>query len=427
MVESAIFFLVGFLTAAFLALLAAPAVSRRARRLAVARARLQSPLSETQARAERDALRGLHAVELVRLGTRLQAAENDGAIHKVELGRQASRIVSLEDLSAERAAEIARQRAELAALQSEARDMNVQLGTQEITLRDLTFQRDDANRGLALARSRISELEMRVDENRAVIASLEAQATSLQVEMSDLRRAAVAAESERARLSAALAERMSAANRLKEELENAAALSVRLLLEFDGRVAEAARLRARVEELEPRLAHSEAAREEIVLENSRQLAVLAERDAALKRAEAAHRDLTLRMAAQADTATAKLDALAMQNQELTTSQAAMEGSLRAARSDRADLQNEIERLRARLVESTTMAQTVSKGDQALRHSIARLGREIARGREAPDEEEPLAGQIVSFARRESAVAANLASESPAAAGVRQDQPIASER
>jgi chromosome segregation ATPase len=427
LVESAIFFLLGFLTAAFLALLAAPAVSRRARRLAIARARLQSPLSETQARAERDALRGSHAVDLVRLETRLNAAENDRAIRRVQLGRQASRILSLEDLSAERAAEIARQREELIALQMYARDFDVQLGTQEIGLRDLTFQRDEADRGFALARSRISELEMLVDENRAVIASLEAQATSLHVEISDLRRAADAAETERVRLSAALAERMGAANHLRGEFETAAALSVRLLLEFDGRVAEAARLRARMEEIEPRLQRSEAAREEIVLENSGELSLLAERDAALNRAKAEHRDLTSRMAALTETATAKQDALAMQNKALGTSQATMEGALRAARLDRADLQKEIERLRARLSESAVTVQTVSKGDQALRQSIARLGREIARGHEAPDEDEPLASQVVNFARREPTGTTNYAAEGPTGGTLRQDQPIASER
>jgi hypothetical protein len=345
----------------------------------------------------------------------------------VQLGRQASRILSLEDLSAERAAEIARQREELIALQMYARDFDVQLGTQEIGLRDLTFQRDEADRGFALARSRISELEMLVDENRAVIASLEAQATSLHVEISDLRRAADAAETERVRLSAALAERMGAANHLRGEFETAAALSVRLLLEFDGRVAEAARLRARMEEIEPRLQRSEAAREEIVLENSGELSLLAERDAALNRAEAEHRDLTSRMAALTETATAKQDALAVQNQALGTSQATMEGALRAARLDRADLQKEIERLRARLSESAVTAQTVSKGDQALRQSIARLGREIARGHEAPDEDEPLASQVVNFARREPTGTTNYATEGPTGGTLRQDQPIASER
>ena len=67
MVESALFFVVGFLCATLLALLAAPAMSHRARRLANARARLQAPLSESQARAERDALRAIQAVEIVRM------------------------------------------------------------------------------------------------------------------------------------------------------------------------------------------------------------------------------------------------------------------------------------------------------------------------------------------------------------------------
>jgi len=427
LVESAIFFLIGFLTAAFFALLAAPAISRRARRLAEARARLQSPLSETQARAERDALRGQHAVELVRLETRLKVVENDRANHRAELGRQASRIVALEDVSEERAAEIARQRVELTDLQRESRDLTVQLGAQEIALRDFTFQRDDADLAVAHARSTISELETQVDENRTVIASLEAQAASLRLEISDLRRAAVAAESERGRLSATISERTGAANRLKEELEGAAALTVRLLLESDGRAAEAARLRARLEEVEPRLASSEAARQDIAREHSRQAALLDERDESLDQAEAAHRELAARMAALAEASGMKHDAIAMQNQALTTSQAAMEGALRAARSDRADLQKEVDRLRARLAESASAAQTVAKGDQALRQSIARLGREIARGVGAPDEDEPVAAQIVNFARREPATTGNYSAESPAAASLRQDQPIASER
>ena len=355
MVESAIFFLIGFLTAAFFALLAAPAISRRARRLAEARARLQSPLSETQARAERDALRGRHAVEMVRVEARLKAAEDDRANHRAELGRQAGRIVALEDLAAERAAEIARQREELTALQRDSRDLSGQLGAQEIALRDFMFQRDDADRAVVDARSTISELETRADENRAVIASLEAQAASLRVEISDLRRAAVAAESERGRLSAAISERIGAANRLKEELESAAALTVRLLLESDGRAAEATRLRARLEEVEPRLARSEAAREDLAREHGRQAALLDERDADLDQAEAAHRELAARMAALAEASGVKHDAMATQNQALTTSQAAMEGALRAARSDRAELQREVDRLRARLAESASAA------------------------------------------------------------------------
>jgi chromosome segregation ATPase len=421
------FFLVGFFAASLLCLLAVPAISRRARRLAAARERLQAPLSETQARAERDALRAQHAVEMVRLERRLSAAEDVSALQRVEVGRQASQIIALDDLSAERAAEIARQRGELAAIGAEARDLNVQRATQEMALRDLTAQRDDAQRDFALARLRIAELEMLVDENRAVAASLEAQVTSLHVENADLRRAAIAAESERVRSTAALQERMSAANRLMQQLEAAEARHASLALEFEGSLAEGSRLRARLAAIEPRLARSEASREEIMLEAGRQLVQLAERDVALDRTESARRDLASRLVAEAETASAKQEALASQNQALSTSHATMDGALRALRSERADLQREIDRLRSRLAESAQAAQTVAKGDQALRQSIARLGREIARGQPSPaDEEGTLAGQIVNFARREPNATTIYPADPSGTPAHRQDQPIASE-
>jgi chromosome segregation ATPase len=162
-----------------------------------------------------------------------------------------------------------------------------------------------------------------------------------------------------------------------------------------------------------------------MLEASRQLVQLAERDVALDRAETAYRNISQQMAAQAETASARHEAVATQIQALTTAHATMEGSLRAARAERADLQREIERLRARLAESAQAAQTVSKGDQALRQSIARLGREIVRGQPLADEEEPLAGQIVNFARREPASSGNFPAD-PAGPAHRQDQSIASE-
>ena len=97
MIEQAIFTAVGFLTATLLALAAAPAVARRARRLAEARARLLAPLSEAQAIADRDALRAQHAIEIVRLERRLRAAEEAAAARKVEVGRQLLRLVALEE------------------------------------------------------------------------------------------------------------------------------------------------------------------------------------------------------------------------------------------------------------------------------------------------------------------------------------------
>lgn len=420
MVESAIYVLVGFLTATLLALLSAPALARRAARLAAARARLLSPLSETQARAERDALRGQHAVEIVRIEQRLRAMEDQHASSLAELGRRTTRVVRLEEISSEREAEIA-------ALRSDVRDLGAQLGAHEIGLRDMTFLRDDARNDLAEARARVVELETLVDESRAAIATLETRATSLDLKLADARRSAAAAEraaeTEHARLSAAMTERMIALVGVREDLDSARALAAGLRVELEGRIAEAAGLRARLVESEPRLAQSEAAREDLALESARQLKRIGERDAALERAEATHRAEALRLTESLEISLARENALRSEIQALTTSRATAEGALSAERAERADLRRKIEDLRARLAESVAAAQTVAKGDLALRQSIARLGREIARDPGAVAGDEPAAAQIVTFTRREPAAPASHAADDTHL----QERPIASER
>jgi hypothetical protein len=154
---------------------------------------------------------------------------------------------------------------------------------------------------------------------------------------------------------------------------------------------------------------------------------LAERDVALYRAEAANREVTLRITALAETASAKEDAAAMEIQALKTSHAAMEGALRVARLDRADLQRDVERLRARLAEFVSTAQAGAKGDPAPRQPAARLGREVVRSPAEPEEEARVAAQIMNFARREQTASANYPAESSTGAALRQDQPVASER
>jgi chromosome segregation ATPase len=426
LVDSAIFFLVGFLSAALLALLATPAISRRAFRLAAARARLQSPLSETQARAERDALRGQHAVEVVRLERRLGAIEDDRATGKAQIGRQADRILQLQEDLAANAEEIVRQREEIAALHREAVELRAHQGAQEIGLRDLASQRDAAEGNHVQLLKRANELETQFDENRAVVATLETRATRLEVELSKARRSAVdvarAAEAEHARLSSALAQSTAAVTRLTADLEAARAKYVELSTLLEARGQEIAPLRERVGQLEPLLARSESTREELALENGRQLARIAELDKALQRAEAARRDLDEKIAAQAEAARDAESALAKQIHIVTTAHSAMDGALSATRADRDSLHAEIEALRGRLAESAAAAEAIAKGDFTLRQSIVRLGREIARGQGQTEEDPPAAAQVVTFSRREP----SLAIESTAAGPSRHEPPLASE-
>ncbi len=247
MIEQAIFTAVGFLTATLLALAAAPAVARRARRLAEARARLLAPLSEAQAIADRDALRAQHSIEIVRLERRLRAAEEVAAARKVEVGRQFLRLLALEEASTTGVGD-------LEAARWEANELRGELGAIQSALADIDVQRRRVE-------VRLDDSETLADERRGEIAALETRLAAAEVRLADVESAAAAAA------------------------ERAAA-------EFDG-------LRAALADAEARLARSEAAREEAVLENRRQLARLAGSAGASASPEAAagaDRDKALRAA-----------------------------------------------------------------------------------------------------------------------------------
>ncbi len=228
MIEQAIFTAVGFLTATLLALAAAPAVARRARRLAEARARLLAPLSEAQAIADRDALRAQHSIEIVRLERRLRAAEEVAAARKVEVGRQFLRLLALEEASTTGVGD-------LEAARWEANDLRGELGAIQSALADIDVQRRRVE-------VRLDDSETLADERRGEIAALETRLAAAEVRLADVESAAAAA-AERA-------------------------------------AAEHDRVRAALADAEARLARSEAAREEAVLENRRQLERVAERGGA---------------------------------------------------------------------------------------------------------------------------------------------------
>jgi chromosome segregation ATPase len=407
LIEQAIFSCIGFLLAALLAVAAAPGITRRARRLAEARARLLAPLTEVQAIAERDALRAQHAVDHLRLEQRLSEVENLAARRQIEIGRQSSRIVALEDLSAARAAEIGALREEFGALEREARDLRGQLGAAQLALRDLMFEIDSSAPTPATSQARRLDPETFADQNRMKIAVLETRALGLEVRLADSERAAAAAAraggAERARLAAELNERTAEAKRLGEELDAATTEGAKL-------AADLATTRARLGEAEALLSRSEAAREEALIENARQFARIAERDAALREAGAAKRDLADRLSA------------------LAAAHAIAEGALLAERAKHAERRREVDPAPARVDEASPSGRVLS--DQALRKAIARLGREMTRlnGRPHPAAEEP--SNLVSFDRREAHAHPAGSSEplhSASAGAIRQGPRMAPER
>jgi chromosome segregation ATPase len=331
LVESALFFAIGFLCAALMAILAAPAVSLRATRLANARARLQAPLTETQARAERDALRGQHAVDIVRLERRLAASQWDRALAKAELGRQATRLVALDDLVKSKSEDIASQERQIGKLSQAVDALATENGAREIALFDVLRQRDLAAEAYDRARARIAELETEYERRRLTIAMLTTQVSGLELELGDWR----------AKYGATAT---GSADRIAELLE--------------------------------RLQRSERGRESAMVQAASQLKTLAERETALAGAQSAREDLERRIQALEAQAKAVESELRQRLQALATTQAAAEGALTAVRTAHLERQREVETLRVQLDE----AMAGKEGDAELRAAIAKLGRDFVAGR-----------------------------------------------
>ncbi len=347
MVESALFFVVGFLCAGLLALLAAPAVSQRARRLANAHARLQAPLSESQARAERDALRALQAVEIVRMEKKVASAEWDRAVARTDLAREANRRLKLEAVGRELSHEIQARDLQNSRLQASLANAEAESGAKDTALWDLAGQRDTAQRRLAEARATIADMRDHIDSDRVKIATISTQVSALEVELSNARM-----------------------NR-RRSIESGP-------------------------DIEERLRASEAARDDQTVELARMLRNVAERNLALARIEAARDELERRL----ERARAAEGELRAQLQGLSAERAAAQGALMMEQGTRRYLQDEIDSLRARLEETIASSETLTKGDAALRLAIAKIGRDLLRARAPQDEELHVAGQIVNFARRE---------------------------
>ncbi|MCV0397390.1 MAG: hypothetical protein K5872_16195 [Rhizobiaceae bacterium] len=97
MFHSILYFLLGFLSAAFLALAAAPTVWRRAVTLTRRRVEASMPMTQNEILAERDRLRADHAMAVRRLEMGIQSAREKAATQAVEIGRNRDEMKRLAD------------------------------------------------------------------------------------------------------------------------------------------------------------------------------------------------------------------------------------------------------------------------------------------------------------------------------------------
>lgn len=202
MIQSILFFLLGFLCAGFLALMIAPVVWRRAVNLTRKRVESSIPLTLSEIQAEKDALRADFAMTVRRLEQKLQSTSDKAARQATELGR---RHEELKALAADRDAGTEK----ITALNAELAELGTRLDTTEKEL-------SQTGERLSAARARIDEQADELHKIGALYDDASFTASSRQIEL-------VARESEIEKLSsdltAARNSRKEAERKMRETIE----------------------------------------------------------------------------------------------------------------------------------------------------------------------------------------------------------------
>ena len=372
MIESLIFLALGVLLAVLAGLLALPAITQRAWRLSEARARLNAPLTRSEAIAERDQLRAQHAVELHRLELRMVKFEDATAELRAKMGRQTTKIFALEEQQKSNMAMIATQDDRIATLRQREGGLEAEISAHqllEVSMRDDIARASAAQEKL---QERFDSLETLSDQRRVEVATLQTTASGFGMTIDSL-------EVDRARLTRSLSEKTVEAVNLAQALASASRKIDNHSADMIQNQNELATTRRRVGELESKFSSSEGARESLLREVARLIELLGERDDAIGQAQKTSQVLRAQLEATVASGKAREDSAELQAQIMTTNLAKLEGALNVARSDRASLQHELEQLKsANFVADDSALKQLRKsdGDRALRKAIAKLGAEV---------------------------------------------------
>lgn len=152
MIQSALFFILGFLCAGFIALLVAPAVWRRAVALTRRRIEASMPLSLNEMRAETDKARAEAAMSIRRLEISVKSLKEKAANQLIELNRSREELRRL-------GAETAGKSELIAGLEAGAAELRAKLG--------------EAEQGTAELSGRLAEAEDLIEKRAAEFQTLE--------------------------------------------------------------------------------------------------------------------------------------------------------------------------------------------------------------------------------------------------------------
>ena len=355
MVEPIMYFGIGFLVAALLALMFFPLVHRRAVRLTVKRLEAATPLTIAEIRADKDQLRAEFAMSTRRLELSVEQLKARATSQLAELGKKTDAINQMKKELGEKTAAYFALEARDKALADQLRATEQEFALKTGALREAERALSDKEAELAKLVGELGDQSIASDSQRVELAALRTQVEAMKVSVAGYERTVKQAEERLTR------ERGAAANDLTDARGKLDLLNARkadLEQQILAQTAEAEQFSQRVQELETRLGE--------------QGRLMAQRDDEIERlrqeAESAHK-------AHDDLRDELSNSSTRSVERHKTEIARLEGELAAAGEVRAKLESEIADLK-RDAESGWASERVENA--LLRERINDVAAEVAR-------------------------------------------------
>lgn len=173
MLESGLFFTLGFLAAALLALMMAPAIWRRA--VSLTRQRIESsvPLTLNEIQADKDQLRAEFAMSTRRLEVSLEELKERAAEQMIEINRRRDEALALEDIQTSKQDKIAELQGQSDELRAEMRDREEKLSKASLNLANIEAQLVEKTGQTERLEHRYQEVIAEFDDQKNVLVSSE--------------------------------------------------------------------------------------------------------------------------------------------------------------------------------------------------------------------------------------------------------------
>ncbi len=253
MVELIMYFGIGFLVAAFLALLFVPLVHNRAVRLTMRRLEAATPLTIAEIRADKDQLRAEFAMSTRRLEMSVEQMKARTTTQLAELGKKTDAINQLKKELGEKTAAIFALESRDKTLLERLRATEEEFELKSSALREAERVLADKEAELTKLLAELGDQSISTDGQRVELAALRTQVEAMKLSVTDSEQLMKHAEEHLARERGEAQTAGTELTQARGKLDGLAARTTELERQLVGQTAEAELLNKRVAELENRL------------------------------------------------------------------------------------------------------------------------------------------------------------------------------